>query len=142
MHHHYADITDKLGEPRWWDEHAVPRYCEFGPREAADIYAREVALVEIACQDCARRFLVCFSAGPSAAVYGGRSSLKEQIDDNTLHYGDPPNYGCCPAGPTMNSYPVRVVEFWEAIPAYAPFRRAPEYERAIEPDWQPAWKAG
>ena len=36
MHHHYADIRDRLGTPLWWDEYGVPRYCEFGPNEGAN----------------------------------------------------------------------------------------------------------
>ena len=29
----YLDIRDRLGEPRWFDEAGVPRYCEFHPDE-------------------------------------------------------------------------------------------------------------
>lgn len=35
------------------------------------------------------------------------------VKDGTIHYGDPPNVGCCPAGPTMNCWDLRVLEFWE-----------------------------
>ena len=40
MNTSYYDITSKIDEhPQWWDEHAVPRYCKFGPGLAADIYS-------------------------------------------------------------------------------------------------------
>lgn len=41
MHASYSDITDRLGEPQWWDENAVPRYCEFEPARVANIYWRD-----------------------------------------------------------------------------------------------------
>lgn len=112
MNHHYKDIRDRLGPPWWWDERAVPRYCAFAPREVADIYAREAALVMIACQNCGRRFKVAFS-------YSGMDFIRDipplwkRIQRGTLHYGDPPNAGCCPAGPSMNSEPILVLEYWE-----------------------------
>ena len=31
------------------------------------------------------------------------------------HYGDPPNMGCCPAGPTMNCEDIKILEFWEMV---------------------------
>ena len=52
MLHHYRDITDKLGRPEWWDEVGAPRYCKFSPTETNNIYCDEVALLEIACQNC------------------------------------------------------------------------------------------
>ena len=39
-------------------------------------------------------------------------TLAEQVTDGSIHYGDPPNSGCCPAGPTMNCEDLAVVEFW------------------------------
>ena len=42
MNTEYDDIRALIAEPpRWWDEFAVPRYCDFHPRRAANIYARE-----------------------------------------------------------------------------------------------------
>lgn len=124
MNHHYRDIRDRLGAPAWWDDAAVPRYCDFSPHETNDIYARQAVLMEIACQDCGTRFLVALTVGPL-------SDLITDID--TLHYGDPPNAGCCPAGPTMNSVPVRVVEFWQRDSI--DWERRPELEREIACDW-------
>lgn len=138
MNNPYEDIRDRIdAEPVWFDEHAVPRYCEFAPRESANIYADEVVLVEIHCQACGAAFKVCFSANllgryqrsfsraAHEAMQEGRvllqedvsakmetSTLRAAIESDTLHYGDPPNVFCCPAGPTMNSVPVRVLEYW------------------------------
>lgn len=42
----------------------------------------------------------------------GNSSLKDLIQRKEIYYGDPPNIGCCPSGPTMNSIPVKIVEYW------------------------------
>ncbi len=41
-----------------------------------------------------------------------KKNLSDLIQDGSLHYGDPPNIDCCGAGPTMNSIPIRVVEYW------------------------------
>lgn len=129
MKHHYRDITDRIGEPpKWWDEAGVPRYSEFKPDESADIYADQVALVLIRCQNCRREFQVCMS---SKRYFDHR--LHEQIMDHSLHYGDPPNYGCCPAGPTMNSEPIRVLEFWFNNPKLEWERHEP-LEVALSPD--------
>jgi hypothetical protein len=51
MNTEYDDIRALTAEPpKWWDEFAVPRYCDFRPRSAANIYAREAALLLIECQ--------------------------------------------------------------------------------------------
>lgn len=130
MHHHYADITKKLGTPIWWDEYAVPRYCDFAPNEVANIYAREVALVKIECQNCRHPFPVAFS-GDSFPFPEGKKTLKQAIKEGILHYGDPPHLPCCPAGPTMNCLDIRVIEFWEASKV-GDWKRNAEYEVGLE----------
>lgn len=114
MHHHYHDIRSRIHEePQWFDEHAVPRYSVFTPDETADIYADEAALVEIACQACGKRFLVCMTWNTWKSIRSPHyKSLHEQIVAKSLHYGDPPNVECCPAGPTMNCEDIRVLEYW------------------------------
>lgn len=115
MHANYADIRERIAEPpKWFDERAVPRYCEFQPHQVADIYAREVVLAEIACQGCGAKFHVAFSRDPARYHLLGLEprELAADIRERTLHYGDPPNTVCCPAGPTMNSEPIRVLEYW------------------------------
>lgn len=118
MHNGYDDIRERINEPpKWWDENAVPRYCDFSPKETANIYADEAALVLIGCQNCGREFMVCFSCSQSqimmakARGYNART-LADQIKDKTIHYGDPPNADCCAAGATMNCDDLRVFEYW------------------------------
>lgn len=130
MKHHYRDIRDKIAfEPLWWDEAGVPRYCEFSPKETNDIYADEVAFLEIACQNCGRRFKVALSAG-SRQRGEGVPSLASRVRAGSLYYGDPPNIGCCPTGPTMNSVPLRVLEFW--VNDGGECRRQVEFEVELE----------
>ena len=108
MKHHYKDITDRIDSPPlWWDENGVPRYCKFDPSECANIYAQQVVFMVIGCQGCGTEFQVCMSSDPFD------TSLQSLMQDHRLHYGDPPNYGCCDAGPTMNSEPLKVLEFWK-----------------------------
>jgi hypothetical protein len=153
MNNDYADIREGMlpREPEWWDEHAVPRYCEFSPDVVSDIYADEVILFEITCQGCGRKFLVA----DSRAAWRDRAPLSAEIKDKAIHYGDPPNIGCCASGPTMNSEPRRVVEYWHRshmehtradpdlagahivtdVAEYFRWRRDPKLEIDITPDW-------
>jgi hypothetical protein len=150
-----------VAEPRWWDDHGVPRFAEHHPNLAPDIYADEVALLVISCQGCGQEFhvqmtwstmdaarILATSGTPAqvslmlerawAVIDGTRGGkradvfpeiaadratfaelrdrrperLSEQIAHGTIHYGDPPNTGCCAAGGTMNCWDLRVVEYW------------------------------
>ena len=129
MKHHYNDIRELLGTPPWWDEVGVPRYCKFGPDETNCIYANEVVLFAITCQNCGHSFVVALSWHPLHDCH----SLKERIEQNTLHYGDPPNIGCCASGATMNSIPKHIIQFWHK-PEWD-WKRVPELERAIVCEW-------
>lgn len=144
VHARYDDIISRIGaEPIWFDENAVPRYCEFEPTASASIYASEVALAEITCQNCGRMFRVAFSC-----VNVQPETVADAIRAKTLHFGDPPNVGCCGAGPTMNSEPHRVIEYWHRhhkeyiqgnsiadADAYMKWVRDPSLEIDVEPDW-------
>lgn len=117
MRYHYADIRERIAEqPKWWDEHGVPRYCEFAPNRTANIYADEAALIEIECQHCGASFLVAWTG--ERITHGvnqdGTTWVKDSppFDPQTYEYGDPPNAGCCDIGACMSSIPRRVVEFW------------------------------
>lgn len=109
MYHDYSDITDRIAEPpKWWDEHGVPRYGQFSPYGVANIYAQEVALVEIACQWCGQLFEVAFSFPPEIEDTLGKSAtLAEAIRSGKINYGDPPDYGNCQSGPSMSCYDLR-----------------------------------
>lgn len=135
MHYHYEDIRNRIAEPPlWWDEHAVPRYEPFHPNRVANIYARQVALALIACQGCGHEFQVAFSQDALEQFKVGRT-LAEMVGARAVHYGDPPNIRCCPAGPTMNSEPCRILEFWRLDRHDFEWVRAPEFEVDITPDW-------
>ena len=137
----YLDIRSRIPEPPlWWDENGVPRYVPFTPDETADIYAQECALVLIACQSCGTEFSVAFSWSQIVFVPLTLERVK------ALHYGDPPNIGCCPAGATMNCDDLRVLEFWRkggdeftelrdghrvCLPGYFDWRRVPELEISL-----------
>lgn len=113
MHHHYNDIRSRIAEPpAWFDEHAVPRYGDFTPRDGANIYAEQVALVLISCQQCETQFKVCFSWNKFDEMRGC-PPLWESIKDGSLHFGDPPNIQCCSGGNTMNCNDLQVLEAWE-----------------------------
>lgn len=126
MHENYSDIRSRIADPpKWWDEHAVPRYDEFAPHLLANIYATECCLLEIACQDCGQTFHVAMSQDQ----YGAYSTctLRALVENKRIHYGDPPNIGCCPSGPTMNCDDLRVLQFW-IKPQALPF----EWQRILE----------
>jgi hypothetical protein len=136
MHTSYQDIRSRIPiQPLWWDEQAVPRYDPFTPYLLADIYAIEAALMEIECQGCGHKFLVAFSVDRIQMALGEVPTTG--IDVQALHYGDPPNVGCCDVGATMNSIPRRVVEFWrrDVAPLYTEWVRVPELEVEIDADW-------
>lgn len=129
----YADIRSRLGAPTWWDEHAVPRYCDFHPSATANIYADEVCLMQIRCQGCGAAFPVAFSEDIYARITRDGDiypPISERIDE--LYFGDPPNAGCCAAGPTMSSEPVRIIEFWSRNDdPNREWHRRPDLERAV-----------
>lgn len=135
MNADYADIRSLIADPpSWFDEHAVPRYCDFAPCLLADIYAEEAALALIRCQDCHTEFRVAFSFSAMDKIRcPDAPTLAAQIRNRELHFGDPPNVRCCLAGPTMNSEPHRVLEYWR--------RRNLKWERnrAFEIDIKPIW---
>ena len=112
MHANYADITDRLGEPRWYDEYAVPRYCKFDPHRIANIYAKECALIEILCQSCRRSF-------PVAISWDIDDYLEGRLLPGRFEYGDPPAHDAdewglaCASGDTMSSDSVQIIEFWK-----------------------------
>lgn len=133
MHHHYEDIRNRIKEaPVWFDEHGVPRYDPFLPTGAADIYADEVALVEIACQNCGTRFMVVFSENAFDRFTEKTVALADAVRSRWLHYGDPPNTGCCAVGPTMNCEDLRVVEYWRRSKGVFNFERVPELEIRLD----------
>jgi hypothetical protein len=150
MHASYDDIMSRISTaPIWFDEYAVPRYCAFGPHRSTSIHIGEIALAEITCQECQRRFQVAFSA-----MNFRERTIAEAIQNKTLHYGDPPRHDgdpadirACLAGASMNSEPRRVLEYWRRHDkryvkdnliidnAYFSWVRDRSLEIDIQPDW-------
>lgn len=134
MNNRYDDIRAlTTAKPTWWDENAVPRYCPFSPGAVADIYCDEAVLFEIQCQNCRTSFEVCLTN--SALSRGGGPSLADLIRVNELEYADPPNIDCCLAGPTMNSIPIRVLEYWRQDDPLHDWERDPSLEVKLVCDW-------
>lgn len=137
MKHHYADIRDFIDrEPDWFDEHGAPRYTPFDPNLTADIYASETCLLLVECQNCGRPFKVSLSWSRWEG-FGAhpRASLTERAQTNSLEYNDPPNVECCPSGPTMNSVPRAVLEFWVKPRPINEWTRVPDLEQPIDCEW-------
>lgn len=113
MNQSYNDITDRIQEePKWWDECGVPRYCDFEPRMVNNIYADQAVLLEVACSDCGMHYDVAMSA---RLYLEPDYDLINAIRNNSLFYGDPPNYGHAEdcAGATMSSNTVCILEVWQ-----------------------------
>lgn len=156
MHPSYEDIIERAGVPDWYDENGTPRYGEFD-HDALDIYIDYAALIEIACQDCGKKFRVamCDSRSRHYMKHVVGSGLSDEeaagylLDKHKgvppFHYGDPPRHGrqnssgddqkrkgC--VGDTMNSEPLRVLEFWFHPGASYNWKRDPNREGKI-PSW-------
>lgn len=111
MKANYRDILSRIKEePKWYDENGTPRYEKFHPDLSPDIYADEVILLEIACQNCGKRFFVEMNYSVIDKVM---SPFAFPLSKDTwrLHYGDPPIHGC--VGDTMNCDDIKVIEFWQ-----------------------------
>lgn len=91
MHHHYGDILSRIPEPpTWFDEHAVPRFCAFAPREVANIYADEAVLMLITCQACGHPFRVAMTSTRTdrmMAVLGRPGVTHVEKDGEREHRG-------------------------------------------------------
>lgn len=113
MNQNFSDIISRVGSPPlWWGVNGVPRWCEFHPSHTTSIYAGEVVLLEVACQGCGTQFPCEVTWDPYSRGWndGIIPPLSQNIQD--IHYGDPPNVGCCGPGPTMSSIPLRILQFW------------------------------
>jgi hypothetical protein len=128
----YADIVGRVpARPIWWLR-GVPRYVPFRPEMVG---GSEVALIHTECQKCRMRYDV--AAVPQGPSY---SSLRTLIAfENAVDVGDPP-FAChvlgaqCPAGYSMTSLEMAVLEFWhwerheKAVPTW---RRDSSMERPL-----------
>jgi hypothetical protein len=92
-----------------------------------------VALLLIECQACREEFRVAMSYYGLIDVIKKNASLSDRIKNGSIHDGDPPNY-CCAAGPSMNSIPVCVLEFWRKDSF--DFQRDTKLEIPLTPFWE------
>lgn len=138
----YKDIKDKIAqELLWYDMNGVPRYEKFHPSLCSNIYACEVALLRIKCQECDKEFLVSIYWDG----FNKMKSISECIDNPSecnIGYGDPPRHGItisetaeCLAGDSMGSITIEVIEFWEKTTCpdfFLEWRRIKKYEGVIK----------
>lgn len=104
----YEDIKSRIGKaPAWYDEEGVPRYCEFDPDRVNNIYAKEVILLLIECQNCCEKFKVAMSNGTMVIHKVGKFK-----DWDYIHYGDPPRHSDHLGG-TMNCIDLKILQYWE-----------------------------
>lgn len=109
MNRSYEDLMALTSvKPSFFQKDGVPRWGAFQPGTSTDVYAVEAVIMEISCQSCDGRFHVLMER----RSHGEPTTLAQRIADGSIHYGDPPNVGCCPGGPSMNSEPVRILEYW------------------------------
>ena len=111
----YDDVKLLFGKPRWYDEHGVPRYCDFHP-DKCGVYNVYVALCLIGCQSCKKTFLVAVERDSEKSMWGHPIELPTPTSVRSFHYGDPPHHGC--VGDSMNCETRAIKEFWE-IPSGA-----------------------
>jgi len=110
----YEDILKRIKEePKWFDSNGVPRYDKFSPELSPNIYADEVVLLKIMCQQCNKIFFVEMNWDKADKFLFEKPALSEMVKQKTIHYGDPPRHNDCGAGNTMNSIPLRVMQFWK-----------------------------
>lgn len=139
----YPDLLEGRPEPLWWDERGVPRWLKWEPGIGEEGYVDEAVLLLIMCQSCGHKFRVSMHhdwyEGRIARNRGRDDSFARRIRERTLHYGDPPcSPPCCDVGPTMNSVPLRVLEYWHRPivgPGGLQWQRNPELEVSVIPDW-------
>jgi len=129
----YKDIRSRIAEsPNWYDDHGVPRYGDFTPTNAANLYASEAVLAEIKCQGCGQLYRVSFSYNVGETIDPVRP-LAQHIRAGQLDYGDPPN-ACCHVGATMSSIPIRVLEYWSfSFPPNGGWHRDASLEVTLSP---------
>jgi len=105
----YQDILFRIKEePLWYDQNGCPRYQTFNPR-LCDIYCDQAVLLLISCQNCGKEFKVAI---PNER-YSENSFYERVSNGGNIYYGDPPDIGCCPSGPTMSSNTKQILEFWK-----------------------------
>lgn len=167
MHHHYEDIRNKIAEqPSWFDENAYEPFApHIGADIYADEIALVLIACQSCGREFRVAFSFGFKNRMEIAqtlfiqqiraefpqdqevvehlykvAFEGawKRTLADDIRSKSIHYGDPPNTGCCPAGPTMNCEPHRVLEYWrkeEGSSTRFQWVRDPSLEIDAMPEW-------
>lgn len=138
----YDDIKNAINmEPLWYDQNGVPRYAEFGPEMAPDIYAREVVLLRIECQACQKRFWVeMHSCDWPPEIPMISDDINDWLAEGRapewfpIHYGDPPIHDCPGAGNVMNCEDLYIAQFWKR--GKEGWYRVPELEVILDEDME------
>lgn len=133
----FEDITSRVQEsPSWHDMNGTPRYGKFIPKNCPDIYAEEIALIEIGCQSCQKMFQVEMHWSHMNSGIGGLPIPRLSENPAFVHYGDPPNHGC--VGDTMNCLDYKILEFYKPLPIeqitgenWGDFLRCPDLEISL-----------
>jgi len=132
MKPNFSDLIKPDQEPLWWDWRGVPRYAKWEPGIGLDeLPATEHALLLIRCQGCGTPFVV------DAVSLSKEDGLADLIRERRLHYGDPPFKPCCSVGYSMNSVPIRVLQYWhcEYTPSGIRWVRDASLEVDITLEW-------
>ncbi len=109
MNRAYDDLLSLTdSKPTFYQKDGVPRWAPFHPGQSTGVYAEEAATLEVSCQSCDARFHVLIER----RSHDHGPTIAQRIEDRSLHYGDPPNVGCCISGPSMNSEPVSILGYW------------------------------
>lgn len=86
----YSEITNKLGEPLWWDEKGVPRYEPFENHYQCGVYNKAVAYLRIECQNCRKSFFVtsviAYNAGFSQFVQKRLERIKNLLSEEMVSH--------------------------------------------------------
>jgi hypothetical protein len=135
----YDDIISRLGPPLWYDDNGTPRYEAFAVG-FCNVYDDHIALLEVACQLCDQRFVVAsgYHSDRDRPPVLPHVEADNQSDPwfaaGDFDYGDPPRHDDH-AGETMNSVPIRILEFWIRSSARGlPWNREPKYELTFPPN--------
>lgn len=82
------NLTKK--KPKWYDYRGVPRFCKFTPDSFSNLYANTVALIEVACQNCGKKYKVAvgYSAHESSLSNRALINALGQLPRNQNPYFD------------------------------------------------------
>ena len=125
----YRDILDRIPEPPLWWLDGVPRYEPFKPYSTS-VYAGEALLVQAKCQVCSKPFTLGLYS------WSNRPEFRKELEETggLMGIGDPPSHDCTGPGNSMNSVPMRILEFWERVAPAREWERVTSLEGELPDD--------